>query len=1649
MKFRRLISILVTLALILTILPAAAFADEETPGASPSATATTSEGPSAPPSEEPSAPPSEEPSASPSEEPSAPPSEEPSASPSDEPSTPPSEEPSASPSEEPSASPSEEPSASPSGEPSASPSEEPSASPSGEPSASPLAEPSASPSEQPSALLMQSMAMQPMAMKTITLKLEGGKINDSTVDYYITVTKNTNLNAADVPTATRRGYTFDRWYYWGGFLGLEKKTVGFPYKVSDDKNWYADWDVNSYPLTITAGPHGSITTRYLLQDNYDFGDTANLWWAGADADSNYDFDYWLDNETGLPVSGTQITIDENNSYTAIFKGESKHLHTAAEANGTLGNDLDGFYEYGSQVNLMNANPTATTTGYEFKYWEEATGSWPNWVWKQTNSVITVGVLNEYRAVFGLQQFTVSWKFGNGTPDKTVTADYGSNISGQKPADPSMNGYMFAGWVYDTGSEADLSSLTHNMIITAAYNQLTVSGVTVAGFDVPYDGMQYSVSVSGQLPTDTVEYSTDGGATYSATNPSYKDVISGTVTVRVSRTDYLPYIGTATAQITKAPLAITANDDSVVYGSSVPTYTAGCIGFATGESLGNLTGSLAYDCAYTPSSAVGPYDITPKGVSSGNYEITFNKGTLTVAPATMTVPVTGYTNVYDGLDHSVSVGSLPGDTVTYSTDGGVTYTGVQPFYKNVTDAAGVTVWVKVERDNYDDYITSAIVKITKKPLTITANNFTVTYGDAVPSYTARYDGFVTGEGAGNLATPVSFDCAYTPASDVGNYSIRPYGAAAANYEISYTNGAVIVNEAGMTVPVTGYNDVYDGSDHSVTVSFQAGDTVTYSTDGGVTYTGVQPFYKNATAGETVYVKVERLNYTAYITSAVVIITPAPLTVTANDQTVTYGGSTPAYTARYSGFVGGETDITLDASSLAFDCTYAPGSPVNTYPITPKGLTWSNYQITYAQGTLTVDPAAQVLTVNGYNDVYDGSAHSVAVAGDLTGATVTYKTDPGGVYGSSMPTYTNVTPAAGETVYVQVERPNYVTYTGQAAVIITPAPLTVTAEDKNTVYGQAAPGFTATYSGFEGSDNETILGTASLNFDCDYPAVSKDAGNYPITPMGLSWSNYSITYVPGSLAVGLKDLTITAQDETITYGDAAPAYRINLTGLVTGDTVSDLTGTLGFDCLYVPGSPVNTYAITPKGLASGNYTITFNDGTLTVGKADLTVTADDKSVTYGDDAPVYTASYLGFKAGDDASDLGGTMVLDSGYASGSPVNTYPITADGYTSGNYTISYVPGTLSVNKVPLSITAADKSVTYGDAAPAYTVAYKGFVLGETSGSLTGTLATDCSYAAFSPVGTYSITPSGLSSGNYAIAYVPGTLTAGQAKLTVTAENKFVSIGDAAPSFTASYSGFKGSEGVSSLGGALTFVCSYVPGNPVGTYPITPGGLTAANYAISFVPGTLAVSPLNQYSVLFVDYDGTLLKAETVSQNGNATPPADPDRLGYTFSGWQGSYTNVTANTTVTAGYTIQTFTLGVTIDGNGTVTGIGGTYNYGDVVDLGAATVTPADGYEFFGFEDADGNSITSVTITADTSVRAVFNEIAAVPLASAAPSPSPTQTTETINENETPEAAPEGEGQQGMPLWAWILIAAGAAGFLFWLFFWLRKKRNEEQNG
>ena len=446
----------------------------------------------------------------------------------------------------------------------------------------------------------------------------------------------------------------------------------------------------------------------------------------------------------------------------------------------------------------------------------------------------------------------------------------------------------------------------------------------------------------------------------------------------------------------------------------------------------------------------------------------------------------------------------------------------------------------------------------------------------------------------------------------------------------------------------------------------------------------------------------------------------------------------------------------------------------------------------------------------------------------------------------------TPAAGkvfgpgtQTLSVQftpADTTNYSSATTTAVLIVTPAPLTVTADNKTIAYGAALPALTASYSGFVNGDTAASLATPAT---LTAPAgIGSAAGAYPIIPAGAAGSNYTITFVNGTLTITPVALTVTADNQTKAYGAALPALTASYSGFVNGDTAANLAAPVTLTTSATSGSTAGQYSITASGAASPNYTIAFAGGTLSVTPVPLRVTADDKNTIYGAPNPPLTASFTGFVNGDTQNSLATLPAFTTAATTGSAAGTYPIIPSAAASPNYIISFAPGALIVGKALLSISADDKTKTYGTPNPALTASFNGFVNGEGPGNLSSPLVLSTTATDGSAAGSYPISASGAASPNYFVAFANASLSVLPAPLSVTADDQSRLFGADNPTLTATFSGFVNGDTAASLATPTSISSLATPASQPGTYPIFVAGSSSPNYFVSFNNGTLTVQPL-------------------------------------------------------------------------------------------------------------------------------------------------------------------------------------------------------------
>ncbi|MBN1990839.1 MAG: T9SS type A sorting domain-containing protein, partial [Bacteroidales bacterium] len=220
-------------------------------------------------------------------------------------------------------------------------------------------------------------------------------------------------------------------------------------------------------------------------------------------------------------------------------------------------------------------------------------------------------------------------------------------------------------------------------------------------------------------------------------------------------------------------------------------------------------------------------------------------------------------------------------------------------------------------------------------------------------------------------------------------------------------------------------------------------------------------------------------------------------------------------------------------------------------------------------------------------------------------------------------------------------------------------------------------------------------------------------------------------------------------------------------------------------------------------------------------------------------------------EDASALSGTLAYTGNAATATNAGTYTITPQGVTSDNYEISFVNGSLEIGRAPLTVTADDKAKTYdGGAFTAFTSTFSGFVNGEDDSVLGGALTYTGAATTATNAGNYTITPQGVTSDNYEITFVNGSLEIGKAALTVIADNKTKNEGEENPMFTFTYSGFIGNDTANDIDEQPTASTTATADSPAGEYPIILVGGMDNNYTFTLVNGTLTVEEIT-YAISF------------------------------------------------------------------------------------------------------------------------------------------------------------------------------------------------------
>ncbi len=431
-------------------------------------------------------------------------------------------------------------------------------------------------------------------------------------------------------------------------------------------------------------------------------------------------------------------------------------------------------------------------------------------------------------------------------------------------------------------------------------------------------------------------------------------------------------------------------------------------------------------------------------------------------------------------------------------------------------------------------------------------------------------------------------------------------------------------------------------------------------------------------------------------------------------------------------------------------------------------------------------------------------------------------------------------------------------------LTVAPTTVMYGDAATLTAVVAPSFaTGTVSFFEGT---TLLGTASLDYAATavLPISTLNAGVHTIVakyngdpgvPANTS-NTVQLAVTKRTGPGGGPAITVTVSNASRTTTQSNPPFTYSAAGqLVNGDTYATaISGTPSYSTSG--GSTPDTYSIALVGLDSANYTIAFVPGTLTVtiSPSTTTLVASPSSTQYGDPVTLtatVTSGATGTVSFYDGSVLLGTSQVTNGVAILTPTTlvagTHSVTAVYNGDATYASSQSnPATVTVAKKQGAGGAAALTITVQNASREYNTADPQFAY-----IVTGTLVNGDSYAtavsgapvysssdtATSPAGSiFPIGVNGLTSSNYQIAVVSGTLTIVSAPTTTTLTASTASV---------------------QYGDPVTLTATVAPSSAIGTVLFTQGSTVLGTGTVTNGVAMLTTSSLNAGAyTITANYEG-------------------------------------------------------------------------------------------------------------------------------------------------------------------------------------------------
>lgn len=581
-------------------------------------------------------------------------------------------------------------------------------------------------------------------------------------------------------------------------------------------------------------------------------------------------------------------------------------------------------------------------------------------------------------------------------------------------------------------------------------------------------------------------------------------------------------------------------------------------------------------------------------------------------------------------------------------------------------------------NYIFEYEEGVLTIEKASLSIKVADSKKKYGDANPSFILQYSGLKNEDEPQWIKSPI-FETSATKGSGVGSYIVSAT-CEPLNYTIiNNTPGSLTISKAPLTIKANNATMDYCGIMPSYSFSYSG----FKNNDNESALSALPSVVTDATATSDVGTYTITPNgavadnYDISYISGALTIKQRPLSVKAQPMNRLYGDENPTFIATYHGFVNNETEEILE-SKPTFNTTANKKSSIGIYPVTAKDGAAKNYILQYEQSELTITKAPLSIKAIDSFKVYgaDNPVFSLEYFGLKNGETIPEWVDEPEIS-------TTAIKQSGVGTYpincTCNPRNYFITNLTPGKLTITKAPLTIKANNVTMDYCGPLPAYTYSYTGFVNNDYENVLSTLpSITTDA---TATSNAGTYTITPQGAAADNYEIAYMPGTLTIKKRPLTVKALSATRIYGDENPVFTAEYTGFVNNETEKVLEAKPIFNTSATTQSSVGTYDVLVSGGSADNYQLNYQSGQLSITPRALKASVGNYERPYGQENPNFAIIYEGLTGNDTEYSLNAQPMVRTLATRTSNVGVYDLEVTGGYSPNYTLSYGSGKLSIVK--------------------------------------------------------------------------------------------------------------------------------------------------------------------------------------------------------------------------------------------------------------------------------------------------------------------------------------------------------------------------------